>query len=101
MPSTSFSSRSSCGRRRALTGIAAVERRVLRDEDDLAHAAGGQRARFAHDRVDRTAAVVAAQRRDDAERALVVAAFRDLDVREMPRRREHARRVGVVEIRRQ
>ena len=85
--------------RRALAQIAPVERRVLRDQDQLAHAARRERPRLAHDRVDRAAAVVPAQRRDDAERALVVAALGDLDVREMPRRGEDARRLGVVQIR--
>ena len=45
-------------------------------------------ARFVDDRLGRPAAVVAAQRRDDAERALVVAAFGDLHVGVVPRRRE-------------
>ena len=44
--------------------------------------------------------VAAAQRRDDAERALVVAALRHFQIRIVPRGREQARRVGVVEIRR-
>ena len=56
------------------------------------------RCASAHDRVGRTAAIGAAQRRDDAERALVVAAFGDLHVRVVPRRREQARRIGVVDV---
>ena len=42
-----------------------------------------------------------AQRRDDTERALVVAPFGDLDVRVVFRRRHQARRVRVIEIGRQ
>ena len=84
--------------RAALAAIDAEEGRVLRDEQQLAHAALGQRPRLADDRVRRAAAVLAAQRRDDAERAGVVAALGDLDVGEVLRRRQEARRVGVVEV---
>ena len=85
----------------ALVAVDAVEGRVLRDEQELFDAARGQRARFADDRVARPAPVLAAQRRDDAERALVVAALGDLDVRVVPRRGQEARRVGVVDVGRQ
>jgi hypothetical protein len=46
----------------------------------------------------RPAAVVAAQRRDDAEGALVVAPFGDLDVGVVPRRRQKPRRLRVVDV---
>ncbi len=82
----------------ALAPVDAVERRVLRDQQQLPHAPVRERPRLAHDRLGRAAAVRAAQRRDDAERAGVVAALGDLDVREVRRRRQQARGVGVVEI---
>src|SRR5581483_9801760 len=85
--------------RAALAAIDAVERGVLRDQQQLFDAARRERARFADDRIRRTAAIRAAQLRDDAEGALVVAAFRDLHVRVVLRRREIARRVGVVDVR--
>src|SRR6185436_13563290 len=56
-------------------GIPPVERGVLRDQNDLANAASGERPRFPDDRVHWPAAVVTAERGNDAERALVVAAF--------------------------
>ena len=55
-----------------------VEGRVLRDQQQLAHAARRERARFAHDRFRAAASILAAKRRDDAERAGVVAAFGNL-----------------------
>ncbi len=85
--------------RGALSEIPSVERRVLGDEDQLSYPARGERLGFAHDRVGRPAPVVPAQRRDDAEGALVVAALGHLDVRIVPRCGEHARAVGVVQIR--
>ncbi len=87
--------------RAALVAIDAVERRVLRDQQQFLHAAGRQRARFADDRVCRPAAILAAQRRDDAERALVVAAFGDLHVGVVTRRRQQSWRLGVVDVGRQ
>ena len=97
-PSTAFSSRSRRAERAALAAIDAVEGRVLRDQQQFLHAARRQRARFADDRLGRPAAIVAAQRRDDAEGALVVAAFGDLHVGVVPRRRQQPRRIGVVDV---
>ena len=48
----------------ALLAVDAVERRVLRDEQQFFDAARGERARFLHDRRGGPAAVVAAQRRE-------------------------------------
>ena len=84
--------------RAALAAIDAVEGGVLRDQQQLLDAARRERARLADDRLRRTASIRAAQRRDDAEGALVVAALGDLDVGVMPRRREQTRRVRVVDV---
>jgi hypothetical protein len=62
-----------------LAAIHAEERRVLGDEQQFAHAAIRQAPGLGEDRLRFAAAVVAAQRRDDAKRA-VVAAFSHLDV---------------------
>ena len=97
MPSISIELAEQPGQRRAFASVAAVKGRVLGDQDYLANTALGQRPGFTHDRLDRAAAVMATQRRDDAERAFVIAAFGDLDVGEMSRRREDAR-FGVVQI---
>ena len=51
----------------ALVTVVAVKRGVLRNEEQLLDTARGERARFADDGFGRTAPVVAAQRRDDAE----------------------------------
>src|SRR5690242_21418723 len=60
-------------------------------------AARGKRLRLAHDRIGRPAAIAAAEFRNDAEGALVVAAFRNFDVSVMTRRREEAGGVGRSE----
>ena len=60
--------------------IATVHRGVLRDQDQLFRSAGGERARLVQERLGAAAAKAAAQLRDDAERARMVAAFRDLEV---------------------
>ena len=86
------------GQRATLAAIDAVEGRVLRDQEQFTDAARGERSRFADDRFGRPAAIVAAQRRDDAEGARVITAFGDLDVRVVPRRRQQARGVGVVDV---
>ena len=70
------SAREAVGEGAALLPIDPVEARVLRDEQQLLDAAAAQALRLANDRVVRPAAIVAAQRGDDAERALVVAALR-------------------------
>ncbi len=78
--------------RAALTAVDAVERGVLRDQQQLLHALRGELVGFLDDRVDRPAAVVAAHLGDDAERALVVAAFGNLHVRVVAGRDALARR---------
>ena len=78
--------------------VDAVKRRVLRDEQDLFHAAGRERTRLADDRIGWAAPVVAAQRRDDAEGALVIASLGDLHVGVVFGGCEKTRRVGVVDI---
>ena len=83
----------------ALAAVVAVERRVLRDEQQLLDAARGQRVRFLDHGIVRPAAVVPAQRRDDAEAALVVTAFGHLDVGVVAGGGEQPRRFRVVKIR--
>ena len=83
--------------RAALLAIDPVEGGVLRDEEQFLDAARRERPRLGHDRGAGAAAICAAQRRDDAEGARVVAAFRDLDVGEVLRGGQDARRVGVVD----
>ena len=78
--------------------IDAVEGRVLGDEQQFLDAARGQRACFGHDRRLVAAAVRATQFRDDAERAVVIAAFRDLHVGVVAGRGEPAGRGGVVQV---
>ena len=92
------SARGGAARARHAHPIDAEKRGVLGDEQQLANAPLGERARLADDRVGRSAAIRATQRRDDAERARVVAALGDLDVGKVARRREVAWRVGVVEV---
>ena len=76
--------------------VAAVLRRVLGDQDDFAHAVLRQVAHLVADVLDAAAAVVAADVRDGAEGAAVVAALCDLDISRVRRRRRDARRVLVV-----
>ncbi len=78
--------------------VFAVAGGVLADERDLAHAASRQALRLGHHRLEAPRAELAPQLRDDAERARMIAALGDLDVRRPARRRQHARRVLVVEI---
>ena len=85
----------------ALAAIDAVEARVLRDQEQLLRPPAASASASATIDVARPAAIVAAKRRDDAERALVVAALGDLDVRVVTGRGQQARRVGVVDVGRQ
>ena len=78
-----------------LPGVHAEEGRVLGNEVELLHALGHELARLGDHAFDRAAAVPAADLRDDAEGARVVAALGDLDVGEMARREAEARRVVV------
>ena len=59
-------------------------------------AAGRQRARFHENRLFRARAERAAQLRDDAERARMIAAFGDLQIRRRRRRRDQARQEIVL-----
>ena len=81
--------------------IFAIGSRVLADQRHFAHACSGQIFRFAHDGFKSAAAEFSAQLRNDAERAGMIAALGDLDVRGVPRRGENARRQVVIEVRRQ
>ena len=67
-----------------------VARRILRDEDQLLRAVFNERARLLLDALHRAAAVAAADQRDRAVGAAVVAALGDLEVREVARRRKLA-----------
>ena len=86
------------GERAAFAAVDAVERGVLRDEQQLLHAARRQGLRFAHDGLRTAAPVMPPERRDDAERALVVASFGDLHVGVMLRRRQITRRFRIVNV---
>ena len=82
----------------ALSPVDAVQRGVLGNEDELAHAARGQRFCLPHDGIVGTAAVMTAQRRNDAEGTRVVAALGDLHVRVVTGRGQDARRGVVVDV---
>ena len=75
--------------------IAPPCRRVLPDQVQLPHTARGQRARLGEQRLERLGALVAAKPRDDAERAAVVAALADLEIRDVTRRGERPRAVRI------
>ena len=64
----------------ALALVAPVGRQVLSHEHDLADAGGGEVVDLGQHRVERTAALLAAERRDGAEPARPVAALGHLDV---------------------
>src|SRR5204863_7423051 len=53
------------------------------------------RARLGEQRLERLGALVAAKPRDDAERAAVVAALADLEIRDVTRRGERPRAVRI------
>jgi hypothetical protein len=57
--------------------VDAIGRRILTDDQQLPGAGGDELLRFAQDRVRTAADEVAAEVRDDAEGAAVVAALRD------------------------
>ena len=78
--------------------VVAVRGQVLRDQVQLDGAFAHQPLRFDHDVVDRPAPLQPAQRRDDAEGALVVAALGDLHVGRPARHRVAARRFGVRDV---
>ena len=83
----------------ALAPVDPVEGGVLGNQQQLASRRVAASARASRDdRFRRAAAIVPAQRRDDAERAGVVAALGDLHVGEVPGRRQQPRRLGVVEV---
>ncbi len=79
--------------------VASPHRGVLRDEDQLAHAGRRERARLGEDRLLAARAEAAAQLRDDAERARMIAAFGDLQVRGGRRRRDEPRQKVVLGLR--
>src|SRR6185503_8122082 len=85
----------------AFTAVDAVEAGVLRDEEKFLDAPRGKHPGFAHDGLFSAAAVVTSERGNDAERALVIAPFGDLQVGIMPGRREHSRRISVIDVGRQ
>ncbi len=87
--------------RTAFLPIDAIERRILRDQQQLLDAPSCERTGFADDRIARTAPILAAQRRDDAEGTFVVAAYRDFHVGVKARRGKQAWRLCVVNVGRQ
>ena len=78
--------------------VFAVAGGVLADEGDLADALGDEGFGFGYDAGEGTGTELAAELRDDAEAAGMVAAFRDLDVGRGARGGEDARGVVGVEI---
>ena len=81
--------------------VFAVAGGVLPDEGDFFHALFREALGFRNHRFETARAEFAAQLRDDAERAGMIAAFGDLDVGRVFRRGQETRRVVVVEIVRQ
>src|ERR1039457_360553 len=75
--------------------------RVLADESYFADAGAREIFGFAHVEIKSAATKCPSQLRNDAERARMIAALRDFDVRSVARRGQHARRQFVIqEIRR-
>ena len=81
--------------------ILAIAGRILPDQRDLLHSACHQSLRLGNYRLKAPRAKFSAQVGNDAEAARMIAAFRDLDIRRCASGRQEARRVFVVEIRRQ
>ena len=79
--------------------VDAVRARVLRDHEQLAHAGAHEPLGFAEHVARGAADEVAAQARDDAEAAAVIAAFGDLQVRVVARRELHALRRHEIDER--
>ncbi len=90
--------------RRALPGalrifqVEAVGAGVLADDQQFLHAGLHQALGLGHDMVRRAARQVATQTRDDAERAAVVAAFRDLQIGVVTGREAQAFRRDEIEV---
>ena len=78
--------------------VLAVAGGVLADEGDLPHTGAGQPLRLGDDRFKTPRAELPAQLRNDAERARMIAALGNLDVRSMAWSRQHAGCGFVVEI---
>ena len=70
----------------AVADVDAVRARVLRHDAQLLHAGAQQPLRFGHHLAERPRHEIAAHRRNDAERAAVIAALADLEIRVMARR---------------
>ncbi len=82
--------------------IKTVGARVLTNDQQLLDAGAHQALRFDHDMVRRPAREIAAQRRDDAKRAAVVAALGDFQIGVMTRREaqtlgRHQVDVGIMQ----
>ena len=78
--------------------VFAVASCVLTDEGELANAGGDQALGFGDDRFETAGAKLAAELRDDAEAAGMVASLSDLDVGRGAGSGENARRLVVVEV---
>jgi hypothetical protein len=83
----------------AVPGVDTVGARVLADDEQFLHAGFEQALRFAEHVAHRPADEVTAQARDDAERAAVVAAFADLQIRIVLRRQLDALRRQQIDER--
>src|SRR5208283_4685575 len=78
--------------------IFAIAGCILPDERDLAHTLLRQTLRFGNDRFEPPRTKLPPQLRNDAERAGMIAALRNLDVSRILRCREQAGRVFVVKV---
>jgi hypothetical protein len=78
--------------------VFAVASCVLTDEGELANAGGDQALGFGDDRFETAGAKLAAELRDDAEAAGMVASLSDLDVGRGAGSGENARRLVVIEV---
>ena len=78
------------------TQIFSIAGRILPDQRDLADALFREMLRLGDHRFESPRTELAAQLRDDAKRAGMIAAFGDLDVSRILGSRQHARRGFVV-----
>ena len=78
--------RSAAEESRPISHVNTVSARVLRYDEQLLYTGAQQPFRFSKNVADRTRHEIAAHRRNDAERAAVIASFADLQIRIVTRR---------------
>ncbi|CDE48212.1 putative membrane-associated oxidoreductase [Sutterella sp. CAG:351] len=86
--------------RELIAEVRTVGRCVLRDHHDFLHAVFLQAPGFTHDGVHRAGVKLAAELRNDAERAVIVAAFGNLKVRVVLRGQTDTAARNEIEVRR-